>query len=858
MSEGVSRTKVGHRSRGLRLVSVMALVFGALGLLQSAVLATSLTYTFQLDGDVSHTGFGNFSGSTPSSTYDWDQFLAACTGAPKVGCATNGDVTVSPTLPDAGLPGYLTSSASPDYVLADHTVFTQGSKDTLPVSGWTCTTKNNLGAKDDLVNAYQVAWVDPISGHLLVFFGAEKSSNLGDNNIAIWLLQDSTVGCDSSGGTTNFTGDHINNDLLLAAAFTNGGSNATIDVFKWNNGLQQIGGDNHQLCKDSLTLTLADPTTHLPPTVCAITNTVSVQPTWNHPAKTTNNDGSYKSEEFYEGVLDVTDLLGSTPCFNTTITDTRSSQSDTATIFDYVGQGFHTCGATSMQTIPAKANPATLDGAGSTTLTFYEKNTGSVALDSPTISAYKPDGSALTDCNSSMVKAPNGTEGTGGSHGTLATALTAGTATTTLTLQAGGLSGPVAAGDPLQLGSGASVQTAFVHTAAAAGATTVTIDSFTPTQDYPIATPVTDIVAGGDLNSNAKLDPGETWAFKCTTSSISTTTTVTAVGHGTATGKDVTFCGGRLTSALASGTAYTSLAVTPLTSAVHNGDSVRIDDGTHNQTVTASANASAGATSISVASFNANAAYATGTLVGSTSYPCNYNEITTVTVTVINPSTSMAVTASAEITYTFAETNDSSDAPLDSPSITAGRCDATPVYQSGDSNSNTKLDPGETWIWTCKHTLSGPAGDQGSSSEQATGTGHGSDVAGNDITFCTTAGSNQKCDSSEQDSVLVSITNNAQGAAPSPSAVNDSYTVAAGGTLTKGAAGGVLANDVPSTGVTAAVDTAASCGTLSLNANGGFTFTAPNASGTCTFTYKNTDTVTGSVSSAATVTITVT
>ena len=91
-----------------------------------------------------------------------------------------------------------------------------------------------------------------------------------------------------------------------------------------------------------------------------------------------------------------------------------------------------------------------------------------------------------------------------------------------------------------------------------------------------------------------------------------------------------------------------------------------------------------------------------------------------------------------------------------------------------------------------------------------------------------------------------------------PVAVNDSYSVAAGATLTVNAATGVLANDTDAQGttLTAVLGAGPSTGTFSLNSNGGFTYTPTIASGSITFTYRASD---GSLTSnLATVTITVT
>ncbi len=71
----------------------------------------------------------------------------------------------------------------------------------------------------------------------------------------------------------------------------------------------------------------------------------------------------------------------------------------------------------------------------------------------------------------------------------------------------------------------------------------------------------------------------------------------------------------QLTTALASGTAYTALAVSALDQAVTSGDSILLTSGANTQTYVASAAAAAGATSISVTSLAANFSYPIGTLV---------------------------------------------------------------------------------------------------------------------------------------------------------------------------------------------------------------------------------------------------
>ena len=84
-----------------------------------------------------------------------------------------------------------------------------------------------------------------------------------------------------------------------------------------------------------------------------------------------------------------------------------------------------------------------------------------------------------------------------------------------------------------------------------------------------------------------------------------------------------------------------------------------------------------------------------------------------VTVKVAEPKVAIAVEKSAsttdlpfgggDVTYTYEVTNPGQVA-LSSVSVVDDKCDA-PAYASGDSNSNEKVDVGETWTYTCTATL---------------------------------------------------------------------------------------------------------------------------------------------------------
>jgi hypothetical protein len=108
-------------------------------------------------------------------------------------------------------------------------------------------------------------------------------------------------------------------------------------------------------------------------------------------------------------------------------------------------------------------------------------------------------------------------------------------------------------------------------------------------------------------------------------------------------------------------------------------------------------------------------------------------ETATATVTVINPSTTLVKSVSATVTatYTYKETN-TGDTDLSSVSVSDDKC-SSPTFVSGDTNNDGKLNPGETWTFTCTSTL-GPIDTTGgatSLSVQNTGNGHGTDSLGN-------------------------------------------------------------------------------------------------------------------------------
>ena len=130
----------------------------------------------------------------------------------------------------------------------------------------------------------------------------------------------------SPNGSGGFDGAHQVNDIFVAAELTNGGGVPNIVVYKWNgSGLTEIADESTNAKCTGGTLS-AD--------VCGIANSGNV---------TVPGGGTVPSPYFFEGGLNVTKLLGATPCFSSFLANTRTSQDTNASLTDFVGGQIDTC-----------------------------------------------------------------------------------------------------------------------------------------------------------------------------------------------------------------------------------------------------------------------------------------------------------------------------------------------------------------------------------------------------------------------------------------------------------------------------------------------------------------------------------
>lgn len=291
------------RRRPLRLVTLEdratpATTSGLLGL-------------FELDANAT-TGVLGSSGSTTTS-HDWDQVYAA-----------------GPTASTSPITGALASSFVVDKVNSNSDdIFTGGgSKDTLGIQqGRWLFTDSKPQAKDDITHAYAAAYTEPSNGHLILYAGLDRYDNSGAATAGFWFFQNQ-IG-ENPNVTTNgghpFTGTHSDGDILLVSDFTQGGSVSTIKVFKW------VGDD----ATGSLV-----PVTTPSGTTFAIVNGDSTSVPWSYKNK--SGQSSPAAGELLEEGVDLT-ALGLEGCFSSFLAETRSSQSPTATLSDFVVGSFELC-----------------------------------------------------------------------------------------------------------------------------------------------------------------------------------------------------------------------------------------------------------------------------------------------------------------------------------------------------------------------------------------------------------------------------------------------------------------------------------------------------------------------------------
>jgi hypothetical protein len=227
-----------------------------------------------------------------------------------------------------------------------------GSKDFNDIPQWSYS-NHSTPDKDTLNAGYAAAYTAP-GGHFETIFGADRLSPNGDANIGIWFFQQTVVPCPQPAGSPNvgactgvpagkFSGNHENGDILVISAFTGGGGKSGVAVYRWNNACTSSHYPSNPAvgaCSDTNlefrgSVAAAQACTNASG-FCGVTNAAVTTSTW---------EGPIASPLFFEGGVDITYAIGGAqaPCFTSFMVDTRSSQSTSAVLKDFLGGGFPVC-----------------------------------------------------------------------------------------------------------------------------------------------------------------------------------------------------------------------------------------------------------------------------------------------------------------------------------------------------------------------------------------------------------------------------------------------------------------------------------------------------------------------------------
>lgn len=225
---------------------------------------------------------------------------------------------------------------------ADTSYFTGGgSKDLNDVPAWAWTTGDVAPDKNEITNAYAVAYRATVDttrndvGDLLVYFGLDRYANNGDAQVGFWFFR-SAVGLKTDG---TFSGAHRTGDVLVLSHFTQGGSVSDVKVYAWvGSGGSDGALDLKVSAKSCAAAGANDP-------ACAIVNQSNTPAAWTYIPKA-GSANVFPSGSFYEGGLNVTRLVPGVTCFKSFMAETRSSQSVTAQLKDLVLGPFDTCPVT--------------------------------------------------------------------------------------------------------------------------------------------------------------------------------------------------------------------------------------------------------------------------------------------------------------------------------------------------------------------------------------------------------------------------------------------------------------------------------------------------------------------------------
>src|SRR5256712_6104328 len=279
-------------------------------------VAVAPTSVFELDGNVA---------DDPSNAIaDWNTLNGDCT-VPGGGSGSAGGSNTRTCIGSENPPK----------------IFTQGgSKDPLDISQWHWKPADTVPDKDTITHAYAASYTATPSGDKVVVVGGDRFAVNGDANIGAWFFQQN-ISLNSNG---TFSGVHVDHDVFLVSAFVGGGGTAVLTAYEWDSTcLKAVKSPTAGQCADTNLRLLGSLDTF------AITNSQPLSDeSWSYLAKFGGGTNTMPIGAFFEGGADLTTLFaasgaGAVPCFSSFLLETRSSQSTSAVLKDFVLGAFPEC-----------------------------------------------------------------------------------------------------------------------------------------------------------------------------------------------------------------------------------------------------------------------------------------------------------------------------------------------------------------------------------------------------------------------------------------------------------------------------------------------------------------------------------
>ncbi|UCC85560.1 MAG: hypothetical protein JSV81_11890 [Anaerolineales bacterium] len=313
---------------GLALVGVL------LTLSVAVVLAVNDDGLFELGDGAASPGTADILGdSDPSNGPDWAELF---NGDGTLRGSDGNGIPLLQSQADGGYGGLTARFLKDDIstkINPDQTTFLSRNKNSDPISSWGWG-PGGVASKGELSNFYVYATASSAGG-LVIYAGLERVDPGGDSHVDIELNQSLVEPLACSSAPCSFSGQRSPNDVLLVMDYTKGGALGVIEVRVWNGSewtSQQTLNREGCIAGDS---------------VCGFNNANSI-PGGDWPSYlVTRNEAivtdNLEPNAFTELGVNVTQLLGTTPCFQTVQAKTRSSSSFDSTLLDFAMTSIDLC-----------------------------------------------------------------------------------------------------------------------------------------------------------------------------------------------------------------------------------------------------------------------------------------------------------------------------------------------------------------------------------------------------------------------------------------------------------------------------------------------------------------------------------